>query len=89
MLVDSETTRFACFRPDPFVVRTTAATQSPRAVQVLELHYRHLEKYISAIYGLTTAAFKDDSDDVAMQARRPFLALRVLCLLYTSPSPRD
>lgn len=38
--------------------------------KVLELHYRYLERYISALYGLTTSAFRDSDDEVAMQARR-------------------
>lgn len=37
--------------------------------KVLELHYQYLERYIEALYGLTTAAFKDKSEDVAMQVR--------------------
>jgi importin subunit beta-1 len=68
--------------------------------KVLELHYRYLETYISAIYGLTTNAFKDDSDDVAMQARffaplsshlsahfRRFLSSHAVALHAAGPSP--
>jgi importin subunit beta-1 len=37
--------------------------------KVLELHYRYLSAYMSALYGLTTGAFQDQDDEVAMQAR--------------------
>ena len=35
--------------------------------KVLELHYQYLERYIEALYGLTTSAFSDGSEEVAMQ----------------------
>ena len=46
--------------------------------KVLEMHYRYLERYISALYGLTTSAFRDSDDEVAMQARSLILVKAVL-----------
>jgi importin subunit beta-1 len=48
--------------------------------KVLELHYRYLETYISALYQLTTGAFRDTDEEVAMQVRRPLVFVFLLCL---------